>query len=573
MRSRVVLAIALLLLVPSVLLAVSAPAEAAGVTAVATRMEGRYGPETWKDESPTFGEYARGFPIPPPPGYSGVYRNPYRDSARSHGGPTATGAWLGSSLVVTIDLNSTTSQPLDAQATYFIEAVLATAWGEVPAKLSKKGPTTFEAVLDLDGEPGKPWPNLLAPGRGGIHDLLVTVKRPASAPLSGEVDLGTSVIPVRTTAASVGVPGAATAFPQGSIPGYADLGAPVNLTTLRWAPLLPNETVNATFSFGVPHAPATVALWNGATSFTLFNGTTNGTGHASLSFDAQTVVPTGGGIVVLAGHLTGANQTFASAHHVLMVTTRAPRIVEIGLGGPVPDPRAPALLHATLRDPGATLQTGSKRATLVLFAGTDVLGTAEFAPATASAPEFRTAYFPPTVITSRGNLQSYEALAFLFDSQNKFYGFARATRGMSVQVAPVQGYPGERAYLQVQVTNLNDNHDGLRGAEGDSGLALTVKGEVSGLPGGRVRFEVTVDEGNTTVVEVPVQPTEPGAFSGLLNATSAELRIQAPVALSATPRPGVIESLLSRVPGPEPLLLVALLAVTALAGTRRARAR
>jgi len=251
------------------------------------------------------------------------------------------------------------------------------------------------------------------------------------------------------------------------------------------------------------------------------------------------------------------------------VSARAPRIVAMGFA-PGPGPVDGRLFEVTVQDPEATAQAGSRRANLVLLAEGDLLGTAEFAPPGTDA-RFRTARVQSAVVTGRAGLDRYEAFGWLLDNNNRFYGLAHATRGFTLDVQPLTGLAGTSSTLRITLTNLADNGDARRGVDGDAGLALAVKGEITGITPTPLRYEATVPEAGTVTVDVAFVAGA-GTYGAVVNATAAEFALQKRLPVLVDDAPGLVDSFFQRVPAPDLLVALAFLGLAALlTGARRRR--
>ncbi|MHB8605368.1 MAG: hypothetical protein ACYDCK_08930, partial [Thermoplasmatota archaeon] len=277
----------------------SVPAQSTSVNIAVKAVTATYGPETWKDEAPAAAGIKQGLAPPGPLGGAGpfaVYENPYADPRSPHQGPMQN--WWGYRADVDLALVDAAGKDVPPSAgAYFVEAVLRTVVGDIPAKLTKTGATTFRATFDLDGEDGKDFPPL--PTTGGT--LRLEAWQAPTAPLGAPQQLGSSR--VELDAANVLFDRVAALLPDSIVPGYND-AAPGNFTWVAPNLVDPAKPFNLTFTFAEHNASAVVSLISGANAREIYNGSTGPMGRVPVAFEPGAALGSAtNGMLLLEAHL------------------------------------------------------------------------------------------------------------------------------------------------------------------------------------------------------------------------------------------------------------------------------
>ncbi|HEV8360369.1 MAG TPA: hypothetical protein VGR28_07955 [Candidatus Thermoplasmatota archaeon] len=524
-----------------------------GVQVHLAGMVAGYGAETWKDEPPVGDLLLQaGLAAPGGPALLGVYRNPYLNATH----PRVGAAWLGYNVTLTLEVRDARGQAL-TDPTLYIEAKLATAGGEVPAKLARVAPGRFAAQLDLDGENGAEFPAVSA----GAASLVVEVQRASASPGALPTRVATAEVPVQVGFARLDRGG--FLVPEALLPGYADVG-PGNQSLVQELPVAPGTTLAYTADLGAPNASARVVAWHRGAATWAFSGRTDALGRFPFAVAAgQLTGDNGSGLVVLEAHLDGSGPLLASAPLMVAVSSHALRVVaydyrEAGAAGQ----RATALdtLDVTVEDPTAGgAESAFQGNVTALDDGGGVLAASPFQPSQDGSTHVASL---PVLLLAREGLSSYRVLALLQQLDGRLYGMAHAFRGYALSGGQAEAAPFERGSLPVVVRNFNNNLDDRR----DPGLALPVKVVVEGLPGGGVHeAQANVEESSETRLLVPFSG-DLGDYPVTINTSSGELRVLLQGSAVVRPPDGGLLGL----PGPEVVLAALALAVAAF--QRRTRA-
>lgn len=524
-----------------------------------------YGSEDWKDVNATIGEVTSGsLPAAPGPAETGVYKNPYSEPTHLHQAPA--GTHLGYRLDANITLQTEDGSGPPADKNYFIDAWIESSAGKVPARLSKLSNDTFQVLADLDGENAHGYPALTQGGQAQVQvevyeePLDPTVEPQMVASVAFALDLRRGTLDAPTSL-----------FPEAQAPGYADVGA-TNYTDLHTGVVHPETRVDATVRFPGADGERVVAhLYRGTDPTQVFTGRTDANGTASFSFTPSQALPAtdGSGLLVLETHLKGGGQVLGSAP-VLLAATPYPMTVSSIQHEKRSGPQGSSTVQVTVQDANDNAQNNSRRGTLYLVKGTDVVAETPFATDNPTDPTVRTARFPASAVQDPG-FTDYGLVALFFDGQEDFYSLATAQRGAStvVETEPVE--PNTQTRLSVIVRNENDNGNG----KVDPGLVLNGGIEVRGLPGAAdvVRDQVIVPEGETRTAEIPFTPTQEGTHDFTVNVTAGEIELDLVGAVDVQEL-GLFDEVLSDddllgVPGPGGPALAAALAAAALALRRR----
>lgn len=506
----------------------------------AAAISASYGVEGWKDEPGQ--NVTSGLPALPL-GTLGVYENPYYSPGRVHSGPSVA---LGHNLSVLVRVTTSSGGEPGPTENLLISATLGVAGGAIPAKLTRLAPALFRAEFDLDGENGMAFP---AAATGG-HAVDVDVYRLPSDPLGLPERVGRGTFPIAYTAGSFALE--SVLLPEAAMAGYSDIG-PTNQTLVGSQRVEPLGTVDATLTFpGAAQEAIEVSLHNGARRAVLYEGLTDSSGRVAVRFSpSQALGQNRSALLVLEGHLTGEGARAGNAAVVLPASAHETSFVGIRF-----IPRGVAgqgvsqvdTVAFTVRDPNPEPDSSSKQGSLfILDRSGNAAAQQPFQP-TGFLPgsDQRTAQVPALQIRAMG-VNSYRALAMLYDSENAFYSLTLAVRGIGLAVQDLDALPGETASLPITVRNFNSNLD----AERDDGLAMTATLSVTGLPGGRAFHEdVTIDEQGERRLEIPVD-TIRGVYAVAVNLTDDELetgraitlRFEDPTAPGFLGIPGAAEAL------------------------------
>lgn len=566
MRARFLLAVVLVSAAFTPGVTAEAEDEAA-LRPVLSDVQARYGSESWKDVNATIGQITAGSPLSavPGPDETGVYQNPYSGPDHAHQGPA--GNFLGYRLEGKITLRTGDGGAPPSDKNYVVDARIEAASGRIPARLAKVTNDTFQVMADLDGENAHDYPALTL---GGEARLLVDVyEDPADPTVSPKVVASDRfLIDVRR-----GTHDAPTnLFPEAQAPGYMDVGA-TNYTDLRSGVVHPETRVEATVTFpGADGERAIARLHRGTTdNATVFTGRTGPNGTVDFSFTPSEVLPPtdDSGLLVLDTHLKGNRRVLGSAPLLLAVTPHPMTVSSVNYEDRS-SAQGASTVQVTVQDSNENAQNNSRRGTLYLVKGTDVVAESSFGPGGTGDPTVRTARFPASAVQEPG-FTSYSLVALFFDGQDDFYSLATAQRGASVSVETEPVEPNTETRMTVTVRNLNDNGNG----KADTGLSLTAELEVRGLPGAAevVQDQIIVDEGQVGTAEIPFTPTEAGNHDYAVNVTAGEIQMDLVGAVEVRD-PSFFDEILSEddllgAPGPGGAALVAALAAAAVALRRR----
>lgn len=520
MRARILLAVVLV----SAALTPGVTAEAEDDQALRPALSdvrARYGSESWKDVNATLGQVIAGSPLPaaPGPGETGVYQNPYSSPAHAHQGPA--GNFLGYRLEGTITLRTGDGSAPPSDRNYIVDARVESAAGQVPTRLAKVANDTFQVMADLDGENAHGYPALTL---GGEARLQVDVyEDPADPTVDPEIVASDSFL-LDVRRGSHDVP--TNLFPEAQAPDYMDVGA-TNYTDLRSGVVHPDTRVEATVTFPGADGERVVArLHRGtATNATVFTGSTGPNGTVDFSFTPSQTDVLGpiddSGLLVLETHLKGDRRVLGSAPLLLAVTPNPMTVSSVDYEDRS-GAQAASTVQVTVQDSNDNLQNNSRRGSLYLVKGTDVVTESSFGPGATGDPTIRTARFPASAVQDPG-FTSYSLVALFFDSQDDFYSLATAQRGTSVAVDTEPVAPNTQTRMTVTVGNENDNGNGAA----DPGLAMTAELEVRGLPGAAdvLQDRVIVPEGQVGTAEIPFTPTQAGNHDYTVNVTVGEINV------------------------------------------------
>lgn len=532
----------LALLLLTGLLAPAALAQVPRVVPALVELRAGYGSEAWKDEPP-LGAVAGGLPVSRE-GALGVYANPYADGAPHQGAQP----WLGHNLTATIELRDEAGAAV-ASGAHYLAARLEGGGATVPAKLARLAPGRFAAQFDLDGEAG---------------DEAVPALPPGAARIVAEVYEATpdpTVADRRVARAEFQVQALAAAFDLGGFRladaalGFADTGAGDGALVLGTL-ARPGEPFAVQASLGAPRAPAALVAWARGRLVPLAEGLTDGAGVLAASFDASQLLGANeSGLALLEAHLDGSQGRVASAVLAVPVSSHPTKVARF-----VHEPRAGGAADTLLvgvEDRTAGAERPARGAVHVLDRAGATVASAPFEP-TGFGPSAgeRTARLPAAQLPREG----YRVVALLQTGDGRLYSLAQATRGLDVVVLDARGRPFEAGNLTVLVRNLGHNLDDAV----DDGLALAVRVNATGLPGGgEAAADVEVPEGGEARLSLPFL-ADAGRYAVEVTAAAGELRATSAATLLVEEAPRAL------LPGPGPLLAVA--AALLLAQRRRSRA-
>lgn len=555
----IVLVLVLAILLPALSPPVASQ-DAGGAFRILVRgVTGVFGPETWKEEQPVTGNLSKTSPLPTVPNVVGTYKNPYFDG-RPRQLPTGpVNAW-GYHVNLTLELADANRQAIqNPPLNLVIDARIEAGTHDIPAKLTKLGPTTFRATFDLDGEAGKNWPAML----GG--SLAVAVEVYEQATTASPRKVGQDALTLRSVYGVSSLP--AVAFPRDALQLYSDLG---NFTAFATAPVAPADTLRVTFSFGVPNATARGMMVSTRAQQVVFDGRTDARGTVTVTAKPSDLLGAAeGGLLLVEAHLVGSptDLTVGNGLVVVPVQSHATTITSIAretnAGGSDPA----AMMRVTVNDPDASPQAGGRHGRVVALDGVRVLANVPYLPADPNQPDLnhKTARFPARFIVE-AKVPSYSLFSLLFTERNEFYSLATAQRGYSVSAAPLTLEEGQAGDLRLTVRNLNSNGD----PQADIGLASTVRIAITSLPGGgNWSGELSLAEGESRTVEIDVRAVDIRVHEAVVNSTSDELRLDRIARIEVVEPPGAFDSFLRRLPAPAPLALLALAALAAFALRRR----
>ncbi len=562
MRQYSILALAVVL----VTLVGSAPTPLAsaqsGLTAALDGVTAGYGSEAWKDVPPT-----GALPLPGAVPSSGVYENPYAN--RPHYapvGPNYMGYWVEFNVSIVDGAGNPAAAPTNSR--YVVSAEVRTAVGNIPARIERVDATHFSVRIDADGENARGDVPPLPSGPAILH---VEVYEAPTDPTQTRQKIGDADLPFGSIAASHTLPG--FFFPEANLGFYTEVG-PGNHTLVYPRQITADATIPVTFTFGVRNASAQVVLVSNRAQTEVASGKTDALGRFRVNVTPSTALgAASSGMLILEGHLRGGAPGALVGNSVILLPVSSNNVTfsEIkfegrGLGGLEADPLAN--VRVTALDASGTPTSSSRRGTLLVQSGIEVLATSEFMP-DATDPSLKTARFRAATITD-DRLGQYSLFALFSDEQNRFYGMAGAERGISVTGVAGRLKPFEEGVVNLTVRNVNDNMNGVT----DGGLSMPIRVLVTNLPGGG-SFErtVTIAEGGFAFVEVPFRADAAGFYAVDVNATAGELSVARAVNVLVSVRASHDMTFWEEViPGVEPALLIgAVLMFALLRRERRAR--
>ncbi|HVL47142.1 MAG TPA: hypothetical protein VM889_01130 [Candidatus Thermoplasmatota archaeon] len=563
-------------LLATVLPALAPVTTAASLVPVVKSLESHYGPEAWKDERDTMGDALAASNAPPlPAGYTGVYDNPY--DGRPHQAPGVANDW-GLNLTAFVEIQDGNGRPIaPVTGAYLLRARIEgpAGVGVIPAKLTKISASLFKAEFDLDGErvvPGVRSTRPLPPS--GSYPIVFEVVHVPSDPVLGvRQTVASATHGVRVSSAFANLQG--MDFPAARLPEFTEVSGH-NLTPLYPTPVDPSRKLNVVFAFGEAHADAVIVAGAARKATVLKQGVTDAFGRIEATIDPGAILEGArSGLVIVEGHLKGSNSTVGNAVVVLPVTSHAVNITAVELvargvnGGEVRE-LGTLEITATDRDAASTPAEASRRGQLLLLkaGGTEVFASAEFGPPTAGSPTVRKATVQANDVRAEEGTNPYSLVAIFTGNDNRFYGLATAERGYDVTLEPIPPlHPLEQGVLRIHIRNFATNHDAVE----DSGLALGVRVEVEGLPGGKTHLQqVVVGEGRDEILEIQFVSETTQELTIRVNTTGAEFGMNREISASVVPTPGAFDLLVQRLPVPGVASALAVLALAALALRRRA---
>ncbi len=168
------------------------------------------------------------------------------------------------------------------------------------------------------------------------------------------------------------------------------------------------------------------------------------------------------------------------------------------------------------------------------------------------------------------DVRTYRIVAMLYGPLDEFLGMRVLERGIDLQAESARYVEGQTGSLPLTVTHLSL---ALDGGEAPDDVEATIQITGEGLPDSQTyRKNVTLKQGTTSTINVPLTGSTPGTYTGQFTATSGELEklTEAPIEVVSTERARDENRRWYEIPALEPLVSVlALLAVVGVMQRRR----